>query len=563
MEQGLFFPSKNGDRKYKASDFTGYFSHLFSNGVFSNNSENLQVLASKTNGLAVVVGAGYGNINGYLYQLTEAKTIVFKVADVSGTAKKGAVVLRMDLNERLMSVETKGTTELTRTNSIYELMLAEVAIPGGGLPITQSMIKDTRGNGELCGYVSSLIDIDPTTLWLQFEADWKKWLEDIKDLIDENEAAKLALAIDELKKNIYKKSEIDAFLNEKQDSVVFINKLNYIAHRGASGYAPENTLPAFEKAKGNWGCETDVHVTSDGHWVCMHDDTIDRTTNGTGKISQFTLEQLKGFIIDAGNNITNFSNLKIPTLEEYLITMKKIGVIPVIEIKKANNKLDYDTLLELIVSNYFEKSCILISFDLEALKEIRKRNEFIQLQYLVNSITDTNIKDCQELKNCDLDCLHTAIDKETVKKIHTSGLKLNTWTVNQREQNEKLKNMSVDFITTDLDFYRFSSELILQNKWKHENEVLFSPNIIEISPNTFLLRLTVKDGTRTKGTLLTTLPEYARPNKFIWSTANIRHLTSGIISGTTDITPDGEVLVGVNWDKGNAWISVEIVFSTL
>ena len=55
MEQGLFFPSKNGDRKYKASDFTGYFSHLFSNGVFSNNSENLQVLASKTNGLAVVV----------------------------------------------------------------------------------------------------------------------------------------------------------------------------------------------------------------------------------------------------------------------------------------------------------------------------------------------------------------------------------------------------------------------------------------------------------------------------------------------------------------------------
>ncbi|TFJ74403.1 hypothetical protein [Carnobacterium maltaromaticum] len=108
--------------------------------------------------------------------MTEAKTIVFKVADVSGTAKKGAVVLRMDLNERLMSVETKGTTELTRTNSIYELMLAEVAIPGGGLPITQSMIKDTRGNGELCGYVSSLIDIDPTTLWLQFEADYSEWL---------------------------------------------------------------------------------------------------------------------------------------------------------------------------------------------------------------------------------------------------------------------------------------------------------------------------------------------------------------------------------------------------
>jgi hypothetical protein len=202
MEKGLFFPSKNGDRKYKASDFTSYFSQLFSNGVFSNNSENLQVLASKTNGLSVIVQPGFGNINGYLYTLDQPKTILFDISDVAGTAKKAAVVLRLDLNEREISIHTKNTEELTRTKAIYELMLAKIHIPGNGAAITQNMIQDTRGNGNVCGYVSSLIDIDPTTLWQQFEADWERWLEGIKDLVDENQAAKLAIEIQSLKDKI-------------------------------------------------------------------------------------------------------------------------------------------------------------------------------------------------------------------------------------------------------------------------------------------------------------------------------------------------------------------------
>ncbi|MDT1938650.1 MULTISPECIES: hypothetical protein [Carnobacterium] len=205
MEQGLFFPSKNGDRKYKASDFTGYFSKLFSNGVFSNNSKNLQVIASATNGLSLIVEAGYGNINGYLYQLTEPKTVVFNIADVSGTAKKGSVVLRMDLTERKMTVEVKGTDELTRNATVYELMLARISIPGNGKPITQGMIQDTRGDGNVCGFVSSLIDIDPTTLWTQFEADWNEWLSEIKGTVGDDAAANLALEIEKIKKEKYSK----------------------------------------------------------------------------------------------------------------------------------------------------------------------------------------------------------------------------------------------------------------------------------------------------------------------------------------------------------------------
>lgn len=216
MEQGLFFPSKNGDRKYKASDFTGYFSKLFSNGVFSNNSKNLQVIASATNGLSLIVEAGYGNINGYLYQLSEPKTVVFNIADVSGTAKKGSVVLRMDLTERKMTVEAKGTDDLTRNATVYELMLARILIPGNGKPITQGMIQDTRGDGNVCGFVSSLIDIDPTTLWTQFEADWNEWLTEIKGTVGDDAAANLALSINDIKsKMISDKNELRNYVNEE------------------------------------------------------------------------------------------------------------------------------------------------------------------------------------------------------------------------------------------------------------------------------------------------------------------------------------------------------------
>ena len=77
----------------------------------------------------------------------------------------------------------------------------------------------------------------------------------------------------------------------------------FVAHRGYSNYAPENSIPAFELAGkiGFWGIETDICETSDGQFVCMHDDTLDRTTNGSGAISDYTLDDLSQFQIDYGN----------------------------------------------------------------------------------------------------------------------------------------------------------------------------------------------------------------------------------------------------------------------
>ncbi len=115
--------------------------------------------------------------------------------------------------------------------------------------------------------------------------------------------------------------------------------IKYIGHRGVGGLAPENTLPAFKLAGklGFWGAECDVRTTLDGNWMILHDDTVDRMTNGTGQIKNLTLEKLQSLNIDSGINVAQYKDLKVPKLEDYLLTCKKWELMPVIEMKPADN----------------------------------------------------------------------------------------------------------------------------------------------------------------------------------------------------------------------------------
>ena len=105
------------------------------------------------------------------------------------------------------------------------------------------------------------------------------------------------------------------------------------AHRGASAYAPENTLPSFRKAVElhSDGVENDIHLTLDNQWVVCHDDDIARTSNGQGCISQMTLAQLRQY--DVGSKFApEFAGTPIPTLEEFLQVVSDMNPIN-IEIK--------------------------------------------------------------------------------------------------------------------------------------------------------------------------------------------------------------------------------------
>jgi glycerophosphoryl diester phosphodiesterase len=232
-----------------------------------------------------------------------------------------------------------------------------------------------------------------------------------------------------------------------------IVKPKYIAHRGASLEAPENTIPAFRIAGQHkyYGCETDIIESADGQFFCFHDDTVDRMTDGTGNIRNMTASKIN---IDAGNNISSFENLKIPTFEEYLRICFSENMIPVIEIKNITN---IENLFNIIKENGFEEKCIVISFSLSHLINLRNLSEKIKIQALLN-LSEENIAYCVE-HNFDIDSEISVVTENLVNLAHSNGLEVNVWTIENSSYAGNLRNWFVDYITTNTDDFCVTNNL--------------------------------------------------------------------------------------------------------
>ena len=228
-----------------------------------------------------------------------------------------------------------------------------------------------------------------------------------------------------------------------------IEDVKLTAHRGFSGIAPENTLVAFEKAGeyGFYATECDVHLTKDGVWVIYHDDNIFRLTNGYKNIEEATYEELQEYVIDNGVNVDYYPNQKIPTLEEYLIICKDMKIIPQIEIKNGS-KEKLQEILDLLEKYELKENAIIISFKGEMIKKVRELDEKIELWYLVEEITEENIKISKD-NNYKLAFNHKKNDEEVIKKAIGQGLTLCAWTVDDLTVLEELYNLGVKFITTN------------------------------------------------------------------------------------------------------------------
>jgi glycerophosphoryl diester phosphodiesterase len=228
-----------------------------------------------------------------------------------------------------------------------------------------------------------------------------------------------------------------------------IEDVKLTAHRGFSGIAPENTLVAFEKAGeyGFYATDCDVHLTKDGVWVIYHDDNIFRLTNGYKNIEDATYEELQQYVIDNGVNVDNYPNQKIPTLEEYLVICKDMKIIPQIEIKNGS-KEKLQEILDLLQKYELKENAIIISFKGEMIKKVRELDAKIELWYLVEEITEENIKISKD-NNYKLAFNHKKNDEEVIKKAIGQGLTLCAWTVDDLTVLEELYNLGVKFITTN------------------------------------------------------------------------------------------------------------------
>jgi len=230
--------------------------------------------------------------------------------------------------------------------------------------------------------------------------------------------------------------------------------LMVIAHRGFSGSAPENTLIAFLKALeiGSDMVELDVQLSKDREVMVFHDDTLERTTNGWGRVVDYTLTDLK--TLDAGSRLAaQFAGERIPTLREVLDLVRGRCLVN-IEIKHPNHGLYPITdlvdraLLEVKNVGMLDE-VIFSSFNPSALDWIKKNEPLVRVAVLFHhswrSLTEvTGGKDYKVL-NLRKDYL----TEEKIAQIHHQGLKVNVYTLNSDEELEQFVRWQVDGIITN------------------------------------------------------------------------------------------------------------------
>lgn len=231
-----------------------------------------------------------------------------------------------------------------------------------------------------------------------------------------------------------------------------------IAHRGASAYNPENTLPAFETAieQGATIIETDVHQTKDSVLVLMHDLSIDRTTFGKGLIKDLTYKEFSAFKIKHKDH--TFKNPYPPTLEEAIIKINGRSKL-LIEIKKGN---DYYPNIEKhivdLIKKYHAENWIstIHSFDKKALLNVAKADSNIHLQKLIVfklplvSFNYDKHFNKDDFKNWEgVNVYYKFCSKRLIKKVHALGKTVYVWTVNKPKKAKKLAKRGVDGIITN------------------------------------------------------------------------------------------------------------------
>ncbi|WPO80471.1 glycerophosphodiester phosphodiesterase [Flavobacterium sp. KACC 22761] len=217
-----------------------------------------------------------------------------------------------------------------------------------------------------------------------------------------------------------------------------------IAHRGAKAYEPENTLQAFQKALdlNSDGIELDVHLSSDGHIIVIHDETIDRTTNGKGLVNDFTLSELKSFLIDG--------RFQIPTLNEVFDLVDKKCLIN-IELKGLNTPNKVVALIEEYVSvkNWKYEDFIISSFDWNMLEETANLNPNIPIGVLTEEDINTALAFAEKIKAKAINPDFNLLNEENVHQMQKKGFLVLPWTVNSEEDIQKVKSYKVNGIISD------------------------------------------------------------------------------------------------------------------
>lgn len=246
----------------------------------------------------------------------------------------------------------------------------------------------------------------------------------------------------------------------------------FMAHRGLQSFGPENSLPAFKAAaeRGMWAIETDFRITSDGHIVCVHDKTLDRTTDGTGLIIEKTLEEIRHLKVMPVNTKTvqkqydyqlmSEEDKVIPTMEEYLEICRNSGSVAFIELKEDNGIIE--KMISAIDEYDLHGSCVISSGKIELLERYRslggselihlifaKPEQLAKVKELGNASVSFKYADLDSDLELNVNGVNVKSFEELVDYVHSLGIKICFRAADSQETAMKHIKLGVDYIPTN------------------------------------------------------------------------------------------------------------------
>ena len=229
-------------------------------------------------------------------------------------------------------------------------------------------------------------------------------------------------------------------------------KCRNFAHRGFSGQYPENSMTAFEKAleAGCEGIELDVHLTKDNKIVIIHDEKIDRTSNGTGLIKDMTYDELK--TIDFSYIYKDKVGFcKIPTLREYFELVKDKDIITNIELKTGIYEYEgiEEAVYKMIKEFNIQDKILISSFNHNSVMRMKA----IAPEMKYGFLSETWILDTGDyLNKYKIEAYHPdfhMLTEKEVKDLRDHNIKINTWTVNEKEDIQHMIDIEAEGIISN------------------------------------------------------------------------------------------------------------------
>lgn len=225
-----------------------------------------------------------------------------------------------------------------------------------------------------------------------------------------------------------------------------------IAHRGVSGLELENTHSAFVAAgnRSYYGIEADVHKTADGKFVIIHDGSTKRICDDDIEICKATYDTLRSLLLKQKDGAWGRTDLRIPSLKEYLEICKYYGKKAILELKDDFSAEDIAEICQTAQALDYMEHTVFISFKMNNLLLLKEKYPQQAVQFLIyDEIDDALIQELAD-RNMGIDAFCDRLTEEIIRKCRSKGIVTNTWTVDDPDLAQKLISWGIDYITSNI-----------------------------------------------------------------------------------------------------------------